>query len=209
MASQGRFPSCREKCPNVHLEERLDNPDQSAANPQNFTEQEAEFNRLQAHGPLPGTAGSSLMLWWQQTRAPKGPESTLGHWTLHIAHALTAPFQVHDTQRCRRPSTSCGGASPASPELSHRTLGHSQAGDTTATEEADVAVLALLCWTRCGMNWLKSASKTCWVPGSLRRPGSAWKESGQSRDNPQQPLDHCSQLRTHSKSTGSKYLWYL
>ena len=135
MASQGRFPSCREKHPSVRLEERLDNPDQSAANPQNFTEQEAEFNRLQAHSPLPGAAGSSLILWWQQTRGPKGHESTLGHWTLHIAHALTAPFQEHDTQRCRRPSMSCGGASPASPELSHRTLGHSQAGNMMAAEE--------------------------------------------------------------------------
>ena len=76
------------------------------------------------------------MLWWQQTRGTKGPESALGHWTLHIARALTGPFQVHDTQRHRRPSTSCGGASPATPELSHRTLGHSQAGDTRAAEEA-------------------------------------------------------------------------
>ena len=131
MASQGRFPSCREKRPSVRLEERLDNPDQSAANPQNFTEQEAEGLPGVGFSLLPG----GLILWWQQTRGPKGPESTLGHWTLHITHALTAPFQEHDTQRCRRPSMSCGGASPASPELPHRTLGHSQAGNMMAAEE--------------------------------------------------------------------------
>lgn len=93
-------PAAEKNIPMLRLEERLDTPDQSAANPQNFTEQEVEFNRLQAHSPLPGATGSSLMLWWQQTRGPKGPEPALGHWILHIACTLTALFQVHDTQRC-------------------------------------------------------------------------------------------------------------
>ena len=186
-------PVAEKNIPMLHLEEQLNTPDQSAANPQNFTEQEVEFNRLQAHSPLPGATGSSLMLWRQQTHGPKGPEPALGHWILHIACALTAPFQVQDTQHCRHPSSSSGGPSPASPELSHQTLGHNQAGDMTATEEASRPGLThqmslsrvQVCshplldqvWDE---NWPRSASQLCWVPGSLRSPGSAWKESSQS-----------------------------